>query len=338
MKQFSPICRQYFHTGKNIPAAYDKMNRFYHIEGVFMSIDLHRPADPAVVTEFTEYISEQFPDVECSNIGESILGKNIPLIKLGHGKSASLFVGAHHGAEAITSLLLMRFAEDVLIAEKTAPHRLSGFDIKSILTYRSLYIVPMLNPDGVAIAKDGAEAAGCFRERVLSMNGSDDLSLWQANARGVDLNHNYDAEFTKCKEAEEALGILGGGPTRYGGLYPESEPETKALADLSRALSPRLKTAIALHTQGEEIYSDFCGRMPKGARMLAECFSRASGYTLASPPEEASYGGYKDFIIRAFDIPAFTIECGRGKNPLPIADFDRIYKKVLPILLTAAAF
>lgn len=72
--------------------------------------------------------------------------------------------------------------------------------------------------------------------------------------------------------------------------------------------------------------------------MLAECFSRVSGYSVSKPSGIASYGGYKDWVISKLGIPAFTIECGKGENPLPPCDFDKIYKKVLPILLTAAAF
>ncbi len=302
-----------------------------------MTIDRHLPATPETLAAFTEDLNTRFPDVPIGIIGESILGRPLFCIKIGHGKSASLFVGAHHGAEAVTSLLLMKFAEDLLICEK-ASRSLMGFDIKKILTHRSIYLIPMINPDGVAIAQRGADAAGILRDRVLSMNGGDGFSLWQANARGVDLNHNYDAEFRKCKEEERALGIAGGGPTRYGGPYPESEPESASLASFTRILAPNLKLAMALHTQGEEIYPDFEGYVPKGGRMMAECFAKASGYRVAAPPKEASFGGYKDFVIRALDIPAFTVECGRGKNPLPASDFEGIYRKLLPLLLTGVSF
>ncbi len=303
-----------------------------------MSFDYHTPITPERLSDFSNEQKRRFPMFFCKSIGKSILDRDILCFKLGQGKSASLFVGAHHGAEAITSLLLMKFTEDILTSARTPTHQLMGFDTAKILRHRMLCIIPMLNPDGVAIEGSGADAAGILKERVLSMNGSPDLTLWQANARGVDLNHNYNAEFAKCKKAEEEQGIFSGGPTRYGGPYPESEPETFALAELTRGLAPDLKIALALHTQGEEIYRDFMGHLPKNASMLSECFASVSGYKIAKPPKEASYGGFKDYVISAFDIPAFTIECGKGKNPLPLSDFDGIYRKTLPILLTAAAF
>ncbi len=303
-----------------------------------MTFDYHIPITPERLSDFISEAQCRFPMLRCESIGKSILGRDISCLRLGQGKSASLFVGAHHGAEAITSLILLKFIADISESAKNPSHHLIGFDTAKILRHRMLYIVPMLNPDGVAIAGSGADAAGILKERVRSMNGSDDFTLWQANARGVDLNHNYDAEFAKCKKAEEAQGIFSGGPTRYGGSYPESEPESHALAELTRSLVPELRIVLALHTQGEEIYRDFMGYLPKSASMLSECFANVSGYRIAEPPAEASYGGFKDYVIDAFDIPAFTIECGKGKNPLPPSDFDGIYRKTLPILLTAAAF
>lgn len=303
-----------------------------------MSVDYLSPITPEILQAFTDELIAKRQDIEISSLGKSILGRNIPLYKLGHGKSASLLVGAHHGAEAVTSLLLMKFTEDILNAKRRGHSHIAGFSVSELFIRRSIYIVPMLNPDGVAIEHCGAEAAGVLRERVQSINGSEDFSLWQANARGVDLNHNYDAEFAKCKEAERSLGIFGSAPTRYGGEYPESEPETAALANLTRMLAKDLTLAVALHTQGEEIYWDFEGNAPKSAKMLAECFSRVSGYRVARPPKEASYGGYKDFVIQKLGIPAFTIECGNGKNPLPPTAFYGIYQKVLPLLLTAVSF
>ncbi len=302
-----------------------------------MGIDYHAPVSYTGLCEFLHMLPQR-DSISVGSIGESILGREIPLVSLGMGEAASLFVGTHHAAESITTLLLLKFIEDILEKESAADPRLAGFDVRQILRHRKLHIVPMLNPDGVEIRQEGEGAAGILAERVLRMNGDHNFSLWQANARGVDLNHNYDAEFEKCKKAEEAQGIFSGGPTRYGGTYPESEPETAALVSLTEWLSPVLKAVIALHTQGEEIYYDFMGEAPKGARMLAECFARASGYAVAAPPKEASFGGYKDFVIAKYGIPAFTIECGKGKNPLPPSDFDGIYEKVLPILLTAAAY
>ncbi|PWL98402.1 MAG: peptidase M14 [Clostridiales bacterium] len=291
------------------------------------------------MSEYLRTIPERFPETESGFIGSSILGRDILYLRIGHGKSASLLVGAHHGMEHITSLLLVKFLEDSLNAECTGKRIAGGFDVRYILAHRRVYVIPMLNPDGVEIETRGADTAGPLRDRLVSMNsGNLNFSSWQANARGVDLNHNYDAGFAECRKLEREHGIYSGGPTRYGGEYPESEPETSALCRFTRFLCPNLRCAVALHTQGEEIYWDYLGKAPKDSRMLAECFANVSGYQVSAPDGIASYGGYKDWVISELNIPAFTIECGYGKNPLPPSDFYKIYEKVLPILLTAAAF
>ena len=46
----------------------------------------------------------------------------------------------------------------------------------------------------------------------------------------------------------------------------------------------------------------------------------------------AAYGGFKDWFIKKFRRPGFTVEIGLGENPLPLSDFDSIYKDVFPIL------
>lgn len=288
-----------------------------------MSIDTSTPFDASKILSACDKLREKGAQV--FTIGKSILSTPIPCIKLGHGERCALFVGAHHGMEHITAGILLKFAEKVVSLRENENHD-------------SIYIVPMINPDGCELAINGISAAHHLKNELLRMNGSSDFSHWQANARGVDLNHNYDAGFNIYKEIEKRLGILPGAPTRYSGDHPESEPETKALCDLTRSLRDRLKAVVALHTQGEEIYYDYSGKIPAGARELAEKLSALSGYALSSPDDVASHGGYKDWVIDKFGIPAFTIECGKGKNPLPQSDFDDIMKKTEPILYYASFF
>lgn len=66
---------------------------------------------------------------------------------------------------------------------------------------------------------------------------------------------------------------------------------------------------------------------------MAEILSVSSGYTLCTPDEIASHGGFKDWFIEAFGRPAFTLELGKGKNPLPLSDLDSVYRKAEEMLL-----
>ena len=90
---------------------------------------------------------------------------------------------------------------------------------------------------------------------------------------------------------------------------------------------------VALHSQGEEIYWQYGEHTPPQSRMMARVLSTASGYALAQPSPESAHGGFKDWFIRCYHRPGFTIEMGRGKNPLPISQFEEIYDKAREMLL-----
>ena len=256
-------------------------------------------------------------------------------IKLGNGPNEVFYNAAHHSLEWITSTLLMKFIEDFSKAY-SEDGIINGYRIKDIFNKSTIYIVPMVNPDGVDLVIDGLKRDNPYYSRLIQWNkGSSDFSKdWQANIRGVDLNHNYDASWALSKQAEVVYGIYGPGPTRYSGPYPESEPETKSLADFTRAHNFRL--VIAYHTQGEVIYWKYLNIIPNDSRKIAEMFSKASGYILSETTEIVSYAGYKDWFIERFVRPGYTIEVGKGKNPLPISQFDKIYRDNIEVLLLGA--
>jgi g-D-glutamyl-meso-diaminopimelate peptidase len=191
--------------------------------------------------------------------------------------------------------------------------------------------VPQLNVDGTEIAIHGLSEDCPTGERLERANGSSDFSRWQANARGVDLNHNYNARFYEYKEIERAEGLFSASPTRWSGEYPESEPETACLANYLRYNAPRL--VLSFHSQGEEIYGD-TGEV-EGADGIAMRLSAYTGYRLAKPEGGAGYGGLSDWYRAEMHLPAFTVECGKGKNPLPLSDGEGIYSRVRRMLFCA---
>ena len=60
------------------------------------------------------------------------------------------------------------------------------------------------------------------------------------------------------------------------------------------------------------------------------------GYELINEVETNSYAGYRDWFISFYNRPGFTIETGKGINPLPISQFERIYNDNIGILVLAA--
>ncbi len=90
---------------------------------------------------------------------------------------------------------------------------------------------------------------------------------------------------------------------------------------------------ITYHTQGKEIYWQFQNYATEESRKIGELFASVSGYNLANVPYESSFAGYKDWFLQEYRRPGYTIEAGFGSNPLPISQFNEIYKDNFPILV-----
>lgn len=281
-----------------------------------------------------EGLVTRYPFIETGIAGKSVLGKNLYYIKLGKGENQVFYNGAHHALEWITSPLLMKFVESFSKAYAEAT-TIKGYNIRNIWNRSTIYIVPMVNPDGVDLVIDGLQKKNPYYYKLIQWNkGSTDFNeVWEANIRGVDLNHNYDASWNLSKKAEAIYGIIGPGPTRYSGPYPESEPESRAVTNFTRSHNFRL--VIAYHSQGEVIYWTYSNIIPRDSRAIALLFSRVSGYTLAQPTGIVSYAGYKDWFIDKYRRPGFTIEVGKGKNPVAINQFAKIYNNNIETLLLA---
>lgn len=270
-----------------------------------------------------ELLANSYRFLSFNYLGESVMGRGIPLFSLGEGQKEIYYIGAHHGAERITGALLIRFlAEFCALCARDG--QAFGVNLRYLLRSRTLYVLPVLNVDGAEIAAGKADRASLFYPRLVKMNGgTEDFTHWQANARGVDLNHNYNAGFAEYKALEPSLGIEGGGPTRFAGLSPESEPETGALCNFLRFNHPT--ALMTLHTQGREIYHTSGGNCADGAAVAASRLAALTGYRLAVPEGAAAYGGLTDYCVQGLNLPAFTIECGKGENPLPPRDLPLLY-------------
>lgn len=275
-------------------------------------------------------LKNSYPFLGVNVIGKSLCQRDIFSLTIGKSRNPLVIAAGFHAQEWLTTLLALRFAE-IILYSKINKKLIWGIDPSSLT--RSIIIIPCVNPDGVEIALNGFESAGRFAENCKRISESS-TEKWNANARGVDINHNFNAGWYELHRLETESGILGPSPRRYGGYIYESEPETKALVYLCRIYSPR--TAIALHSQGEEIFWEYGNKKPPRSEEIAKILSSVSGYELVCNSGLASHGGFKDWFIDCFNKPAFTFEIGKGENPLPISDFDDILKKCIPMLTLAA--
>lgn len=265
-------------------------------------------------------------------IGESRCSRPIDMLSIGCRSKQVLFAGAFHGMEWITSLLLLRFIDEICFSVMTGKS-ICGVKIGSFLNRRGIAVMPCINPDGVEIQINGCKSAGTYEKLVREISCGD-TSRWQSNAAGVDINHNFSANWENLRKLEIENGIVSPSSTRYGGEFPESEPESRTIASYCR--TGNISHALAFHSQGEEIYWNFGDYNDIEALKMAKIMSYSSGYKISEPKGLAAGGGFKDWFVEHFKRPAFTIEVGYGKNPLPIEDFDSIYEKIREMLVLSA--
>ena len=300
----------------------------YGIDVVFTDVDYTYE----IMERDIRGLKARYPFLEVGVAGQSVLGKSLYYIRLGTGPTEVFYNGSHHGIEWITTPLLMKFIENYSRAYATGS-RIQGYDIRELFRNSSIYIIPMVNPDGVNIALDGPQPSNPYYNDLLRWNntGLPFSQVWKANTRGVDLNRNYPASWQEAKNQEPSLGVTGPAPTRYGGPAPLSEPETQALVNFTR--QHNFKLVIAYHTQGRVIYWLYKGIQPPRALQIAQIFSNITGYTVANVPYEAAYAGYKDWFVEVYRRPGYTIEAGIGRNPVPISQFDTIYRENEEVML-----
>ena len=291
---------------------------------MLVRIVLPTAADSGTVRGYIGALRRRYRFLESFPIGASVCGRELYCLRVGQGGERVLFAAAFHAQEWLTSLLLLRFCEDVCEALAT-DGILAGIPFAKGLCGRSIYMLPQMNPDGVEIAIHGAQTAGKYATAVRALGG-DVFGKWSANARGVDLNHNYDAGWDELAAAETAAGITGPAPRQWRGPRPASEPETQALVALCERV--RFRHVVAMHSQGEEIYWQYGDRTPPQAHLMAKIMGVSSGYAVAQPTGLASHGGFKDWFIQTTGRAGFTWECGKGENPLPQAALEPIYARI----------
>ena len=292
-------------------------------------IILPQVADSGAVRGLVTALRGRFAFLDALPIGRSVLSRDIMGMIVGNGRQKVLMAAAFHGQEWLTSLVLLRLCEDICRALESGG-MMCGIKVQEAMIGRSLIMVPQVNPDGVNIAIHGSGSAGMMAKTVRELGGNTP-KLWQANANGVDINHNFAAGWDVLHEMEISSGIDSPAPRQWGGYSAESEPETAAMVKLCER--GNFRHVIALHSQGEEIYWQYGARTPEQSRIMADVMAASSGYVVANPEGLASHGGFKDWFIEKYGRPGFTIELGRGENPLPTEVFEETYQKAKEMLL-----
>lgn len=281
--------------------------------------------------------------MQVREIGSSLDGRIIYEVILGNanaGKHVLIHAGIH-GREYMTPLIAMKQLEYGL--EFYGRGSYDGQPLSNILNHVAVHFVPMVNPDGVSISQFGLGAIRspqlqqtirqCYADDLAQGRTSADfdtyLTLWKSNARGVDLNQNYPAEWELVDSCPNpSYGT-------YKGDSPLSEPENQALASLVNERT--WSAAISYHSMGNVIYWDYEGnRVRQQSEELAALAAASNGNSLAS---SSGHGGFKDWTqIKDNPIPGLTIEMGSVSCPLPLSEYQDLWYRNKMIWALAAKY
>ena len=240
--------------------------------------------------------------VDSFEVGESTMGQKIYGYHIGSYTGPQILIESGiHAREYPAILVVIGMAEYLATISST----LAG----------GVYIIPLVNPDGVRLVLEGVDWLRCenWREYILSLNGDSlNFSEWKASATAVDLNVNFPALW-----GEGSQNVFCPSPANFVGFYPASEREVRLLIDYTYSIQPDL--TLSYHTKGDVIYYGFEVLSPEELdrdRAIAEIISSINGYV--SIKTENSVGGYSDWVSSYIGVPAYTIEVGAASLPTPI--------------------
>jgi protein MpaA len=227
---------------------------------------------PSVTPASNKFSEERTPSGPYGpyKIGTSFSGRSIDVYQFGTGKRERLIVaGIHGGNEWNTVVLAYQLIDylsenpDIIPADKT------------------LYILPLLNPDGAARAHD---------------------RTGRVNDRGVDLNRNWPYRWAADWDREGCWNYL---PTSAG-EYAASEPETQAL--MAFIEKHNFDALISYHSAALGIFAGGVPTLPESDR-LARALEKVSPYSYPPMDTGCNYtGNLADWASSVHGIAAVDIE------------------------------
>ncbi|MFN2745341.1 MULTISPECIES: M14 family metallopeptidase [unclassified Bacillus (in: firmicutes)] len=324
-------------AGNNTPTAetYEQMKLLVKERGNFDEQWLTETAvyDSTALTNEIEKLTSCFPFITTRVIGRSVLGQPIYELRLGSrdAEKTTHINASFHANEWITTSVLMKWLKEYCLYLCTG-RQLFDYSPPALFCQTKLSIVPLVNPDGVDLVLNGPESLGIESGALDDINEHQpDFKEWKANINGVDLNNQFPSFWEIEKQRKPPKG-----PSYrdYPGDAPLTEPEAVAMRDLIASRPP--DRLVALHTQGEEIYWGYKGFEPSESFSVIQTFERLSGYQGVRYID--SYAGFRDWFIHFYQKEGYTVELGKGKNPLPLKQFDDIYCKSRGILWASCFF
>lgn len=287
--------------------------------------------DYAEMYQAMRRIEADHPDiVRVFRIGRSAQGRAIWAAEVSdnpgehEGEPEVMFDGLHHAREHLTGemalyvlrMLTTHYGRDTELGQR----------VTRIVDDRRIWIIPMVNPDGLQYDLTGNPFRQWRKNRQPNGTGK---------PVGTDLNRNYAYMWHRATASKASQ--------NYRGRRPFSAPETRAIRDfvLSRRVGgrQRIRTHVSFHTAGEYVlwpYGYTYRDVPRDMTRLDARTFAAMGRHMASTngyrPRQSSdmyptYGDQIDWMYATQRIFSFTFEMfprnGSSRRHVPDERIER---------------
>ena len=249
--------------------------------------------------------------------GHSFSKMPVEFYEAGQGR-AILFLGSFSPdptLEDVFSLFMEEIAE-------SAGEKCGALSFPVLLFNRRLIFLPFPNPDARLIKSPDFTPAHPLYDRVCRIAKGEAPDRWQANCRGVDPAVNFNCAFSSYKKKCPS----GPAPAGFCGEFPESEPESGAIARLLRFLDAVL---LVRFDKGEGLSLAAGEKHPQLSRLCAShSFLPPASFDFSCSPE--------GWALEERAVPSLHIgipeECLTSSSPA------RLYGLLRPLLFALLAF
>ncbi|HIG99514.1 MAG TPA: zinc carboxypeptidase [Thermoplasmata archaeon] len=254
-----------------------------------------------------------------SSIGKTYEGRDLWMVKLSDNVETEeeepgvLFMAAHHGNEWPGVEICLFFIRYMLENAQNS----SLPEVQNVLNTTQIYLIPMVNPDGVTAdtRKNCAPNHGPFGKKPT------------ITSYGVNLNRNYDDPWFLAYLFPLRYYlpmILPDASFNYRGPYPFSENETQAVKHFTEAHN--FSISISYHSYGEFIIYPWMHTTKQTPdemlfRSVGENISLINGYYLLVkndrliPLYGGTLGSSENWLYREKGALAYTVEVGNERRP-----------------------
>ncbi|XP_070786865.1 carboxypeptidase B2 [Enoplosus armatus] len=208
-------------------------------------------------------------------------------------------------------------------------------DITHILDNMDVYVLPVLNPDGYEYT--------WTTNRMWRKNRSFSKS---SSCIGVDLNRNFDANWCTEGASHEPCTEI------YCGAFPESEPESQAVADFLRSHKDSVQLYLSIHSYSQmllfpysctldeaENHNDLLEMVQEAAQKIRRYYRNTYKYGAGAKTIYLAPGGSDDWAYNLGIKYSFTFELqdrGRYGFLLPPSHISSACNEALIAVKTVA--